>query len=151
MWLKHPKFQELMGRRLTREDPENGYQRTKLSFLQIFLTGPVRHQSWYLDSGCLQHIKQERHMFLELELKPGGVVGLRGNQKEVYKLKSPFYGLKQASKAWLARHSDLLLKDKITGRIFGILVVSFYIDDIIFGSANPSLCQECAKINASRT
>ena len=52
-------------------------------------------------------------MFLELELKPGGAVGLRGNQKEVYKLKSPFYGYK----ALLARLSDLLLKDKITGRI----------------------------------
>ena len=52
-------------------------------------------------------------MFLELELKPGSVVGLGGNQKEVYKLKSPFYGYK----ALLARLSDLLLKDKITGRI----------------------------------
>src|ERR1044072_6868538 len=51
--LKHPKFQELLGRRLTRENPENGYHRTKLSFLQIFLIAPVRHQSWYLDSGCL--------------------------------------------------------------------------------------------------
>jgi hypothetical protein len=73
-------------------------------------------------------------MFLELELKPGGVVGFGGNQKEVYKhqppvsessnhpddvfkLKNPIYGLKQASKAWFERLNDLLLKDIITGRI----------------------------------
>src|ERR1044072_9021468 len=77
LWLKHTKFQELLGRRLTREDPENGYQRTKLFFLQIFLTAPLRHQSWHLDNGCLQLIKEGRHVFLELELKPGSVVDSR--------------------------------------------------------------------------
>ena len=42
---KHPKFQELLGRRrLTREDTENGYQRTKILSLQIFSSGSVRHQ-----------------------------------------------------------------------------------------------------------
>src|ERR1044072_4353133 len=80
--LKHPKFQELLGRRLTREDPENGYQRTKLSFLQIFLTAPLRHQSWNLDSRCWQHMKGERHMFQELELNAAGAVGIVGNQND---------------------------------------------------------------------
>src|ERR1044072_9972433 len=77
MWLKHPKFQELLGRRLTKEDPENGYKRTKLSFLQIFLTDLLRHQSWHLDSGCLQLIKEGRHMFLKLEFKSESIVGSR--------------------------------------------------------------------------
>src|ERR1044072_3237820 len=80
MRLKHPKFQELLGR-LTRKGPESGYLRTKLSILQISLTAPLRHQSWYLDSGCSRHMMGERHMFQGLELKPGGVVGFGGNQK----------------------------------------------------------------------
>src|ERR1044072_1763896 len=51
--LNHPKFQELLGRRLTKVDPENGYQRTKLSFLQVTLAAPANHQSLCLDSGHL--------------------------------------------------------------------------------------------------
>src|ERR1044072_7979031 len=81
MRLKHPKFQELLGRRLTREDPESGYLRTRLSILQISLTAPLKHQSWYLDSGCSRHMTGERHLFQRLELKAGGVVGFGGNQK----------------------------------------------------------------------
>src|ERR1044072_8307527 len=79
--LKHPKFQELLGKRLTRKDPEGGYLRTRLSILQISLTAPLKHQSWYLDSGCSRHITGERHLFQRLELKAGGVVGFGGNQK----------------------------------------------------------------------
>src|ERR1044072_2045615 len=79
---KHPKFQELLGRRrLTRKDPEGGYLRTKLFILQISLTALLRHQSWYLDSGCSRRKTGERHMFQKLELKVGGVVGFGGNQK----------------------------------------------------------------------
>src|ERR1044072_3513781 len=81
MRLKHPKFQELLGRRLTREDPESGYLRTKLFILQISLTAPQKHQSWYLDNGCSRHMTGERHLFQKLELKAGGVVGFGGNQK----------------------------------------------------------------------
>src|ERR1044072_6323779 len=80
MWLKHPKSSELFGK-LTKEDPESGYLRKKSFTLQISLTAPLRHQSWYLDSGCSRHMTGERHMFQELELKPGGVVGFGGNQK----------------------------------------------------------------------
>src|ERR1044072_7356675 len=80
--LKHPKFQELLGRRrLTRKDPEGGYLRTKSFTLQISLTAPLRNQSWYLDSGCSRHMTGERHIIQKLELKPGGVVGFGGNQK----------------------------------------------------------------------
>src|ERR1044072_4507076 len=79
--LKHPKLQELLGRRLIRKDPESGYLRAKLFILQISLTAPQKHQSWYLDSGCSRHMTGERHLFQELEFKAGGVVGFGGNQK----------------------------------------------------------------------
>src|ERR1044072_1667467 len=77
---EHPESSGLLER-LTRKDPESGYLRTELFILQISLTAPLRHQSWYLDSGCSRHMTGERHMFQELELKPGGVVGFGGNQK----------------------------------------------------------------------
>src|ERR1044072_2860944 len=78
--LEHHKFPELLVR-LTQKDPEDGYLRTKLFILQISLTTPLRHQSWYLDSGCSRHMTGERLMFQSLKLKPGGVVGFGGNQK----------------------------------------------------------------------
>src|ERR1044072_8836587 len=77
---EHPESSRLLER-LTRKDPESGYLRTKLFILQISLTAPLRHQSWYLDSGCSRHMTGERHMFQSLELKPGGVVCFGGNQK----------------------------------------------------------------------
>src|ERR1044072_4601058 len=71
----------LKEKKLIRKDPESGYLRTKLFILQISLAAPLKHQSWYLDSGCSRHMTGERHMFQELEFKAGGVVGFGGNQK----------------------------------------------------------------------
>src|ERR1044072_2893244 len=77
---EHPEPSEVL-KELTGKDPEYGYLRTKLFMLQISLAAPLKYQSWYLDSGCSRHMTGERHMFQELELKPGGVVGFGGNQK----------------------------------------------------------------------
>ena len=49
--------------------------------LQISLAAQFKHQSWYLDSGFSRHMMGKRQMFQSLELKPGGVVGFRGDQK----------------------------------------------------------------------
>src|ERR1044072_7270850 len=67
-----PKVPRTSGKKTNKRGPRKWYQRTKLSFLQIFLTAPMRHQSWYLDSRCWQHMKGERHMFQELELNAAG-------------------------------------------------------------------------------
>src|SRR4051812_41884747 len=37
--------------------------------------------SWYLDSGCSQHMTGRRSMFQDLELKSAGEVKFGGNQK----------------------------------------------------------------------
>ena len=50
--------------------------------LQTSLTAQLKHQSWYLDSGCPRHMTCGRSMFQDLELKPEGFVGFGGNQKE---------------------------------------------------------------------
>ncbi|GJR46575.1 retrovirus-related pol polyprotein from transposon TNT 1-94 [Tanacetum coccineum] len=68
----------------------------------------------------------------------------------VYKLKKALYGLKQAPRAWYDELSKFLLhnhfsKGTIDPTLFirsfdeDILVVQVYVDDIIFGSTNPSL------------
>ncbi|GJR84605.1 retrovirus-related pol polyprotein from transposon TNT 1-94 [Tanacetum coccineum] len=54
----------------------------------------------------------------------------------VYRLKKALYGLKQAPRAWKA------------GR--DILLVKIYVDDIIFSSTNPAMCDEFAKIMSSK-
>ncbi len=71
----------------------------------------------------------------------------------VFKLKKALYGLKQAPRAWYERLSKFLLKKgfkmgKIDTTLFiktkenDMLLVQIYVDDIIFGSTNDSLCKE---------
>ena len=74
----------------------------------------------------------------------------------VFKLKKALYGLKQAPRAWYERLSKFLISsgfkmDKIDTTLFiklrenDILIVQIYVDDIIFGATNVSLCEEFAK------
>ncbi|KAJ9551910.1 hypothetical protein OSB04_015955 [Centaurea solstitialis] len=71
----------------------------------------------------------------------------------VYKLNKALYGLKQAPRAWYDTLSTFLLSKgfehgKIDSTLFlkkypkHILLVQIYVDDIIFGSTNPKLCEK---------
>ena len=71
----------------------------------------------------------------------------------VYKLSKVLYGLKQAPRAWYDRLRNFLLDNgfsmgKTDTTLFikhknqYILIVQIYVDDIIFGSTNQSLCEE---------
>jgi len=75
----------------------------------------------------------------------------------VYKLKKSLYGLKQAPRAWYDRLSNFLIKNdckrgQVDTTLFrrtlekDILVLQIYVDDIIFGSTNASLCKEFSKL-----
>src|SRR5687767_3934846 len=75
----------------------------------------------------------------------------------VFKLPKALYGLKQAPKAWYERLSTFLLNNnfqrgKIDTTLFvqkdvsSILIVQIYVDDIIFGSSNSSLCENFANL-----
>jgi len=75
----------------------------------------------------------------------------------VYKLKKSLYGLKQAPRAWYDRLSNFLIKNdfkrgQVDTTLFkktlekDILIVQIYVDDIIFGSTNASLCKEFSKL-----
>jgi len=71
----------------------------------------------------------------------------------VYKLKKALYGLKQAPRSWYERLSLFLIKSEfhrgnVDSTLFvkksnkDLLFVEIYVDDIIFGSTNLSLCKE---------
>ena len=71
----------------------------------------------------------------------------------VYKLSKVLYGLKQAPRAWYNRLKNFLLDNvfsmgKVNTTLFvkhknqDIFIVQIYVEDIIFGSTNQSLCKE---------
>ena len=71
----------------------------------------------------------------------------------VYKLDKALYGLKQAPRAWYDRLSSFLLdhgytRGKVDITLFtkclndNLLLVQIYVDDIIFGSTNASMCSD---------
>ncbi|GJT56079.1 putative ribonuclease H-like domain-containing protein [Tanacetum coccineum] len=75
----------------------------------------------------------------------------------VYKVEKALYGLHQAPRAWYETLSTYLLdnrfrRGKIDKTLFirkekgDILLVQLYVDDIIFGSTNKSLCTEFEKM-----
>ncbi|KAI4326507.1 hypothetical protein MLD38_031816 [Melastoma candidum] len=75
----------------------------------------------------------------------------------VYKLDKALYGLKQAPRAWYERLSQFLIekgyrKGNVDTTLFlkengtELLVVQIYVDDIIFGSTNNTLCNEFTEV-----
>ncbi|KAJ9546418.1 hypothetical protein OSB04_018961 [Centaurea solstitialis] len=87
-----------------------------------------------------------------MNFKPPGFVDPKFPD-HVYKLNKALYGLKQAPRAWYDTLSTFLLskgfvRGKIDSTLFlkkypkHILLVQIYVDDIIFGSTNPKLCEK---------
>ncbi|KAI3685467.1 hypothetical protein L6452_34711 [Arctium lappa] len=79
----------------------------------------------------------------------------------VYRLDKALYGLKQAPRAWYDTLADFLLKNKYTrGKIDNtlfikqtsgnLILVQIYVDDIIFGATDESLCDEFASLMKSQ-
>ncbi|GJW55094.1 retrovirus-related pol polyprotein from transposon TNT 1-94 [Tanacetum coccineum] len=80
---------------------------------------------------------------------------------KVYRLKKALYGLKQAPRAWYDELSKFLVskgfsKGSINPTLFitkhgeDILLMKFYVDDIIFGSTNPKLSKRFEKLMHSK-
>jgi len=78
----------------------------------------------------------------------------------LYKLTKSLYGLKQAPQVWYERLSSFLIdrgftRGKIDTTLFikrsseGNLIIHIYVDDIIFGSANPLMCKEFSNLMQS--
>ena len=97
--------------------------------------------------------------FIDEEVYVHQPLGFSNQQHPEYvlKLRKALYGLKQALKAWYKRLSNFLTengfeKGKVDTTLFKknhleyILIVQIYVDDIIFGSTNESLCKEFSKL-----
>ncbi|GJV75776.1 retrovirus-related pol polyprotein from transposon TNT 1-94 [Tanacetum coccineum] len=89
-------------------------------------------------------------------IQPDGFVD-QDNPNHVYKLKKALYGLKQAPCSWYDLLSKFLLsqeffKGTVDPTLFikrqgkDILLVQIYVDDIIFASTTPELCDQFSKI-----
>ncbi|GKC16873.1 retrovirus-related pol polyprotein from transposon TNT 1-94, partial [Tanacetum coccineum] len=83
------------------------------------------------------------------------------NPNHVYKLKKALYGLKQALRAWYDLLSSFLLSQKfskgtVDPTLFirregkDILPIQIYVDDIIFPSTKPDLCEKLFEIICSK-
>ncbi|GJX78098.1 retrovirus-related pol polyprotein from transposon TNT 1-94 [Tanacetum coccineum] len=92
--------------------------------------------------------------------QPEGFVNTAHPEK-VYLLRKTLYGLKQAPRAWYDELSNFLMskgftKGTIDPTLFtigygeDILLVQIYVDDIIFGSANPKYSKKFEKLMHSR-
>ncbi|KAG7598707.1 Zinc finger CCHC-type superfamily [Arabidopsis suecica] len=100
--------------------------------------------------------------FLHGELKedvyvrqPEGFIK-NGEEEKVYKLRKALYGLKQAPRAWYSRIEGYFLKEEfercssehtLFTKVKGgnILIVSLYVDDLIFTGNNIAMCDEFKK------
>nr|GEU45161.1 hypothetical protein [Tanacetum cinerariifolium] len=91
---------------------------------------------------------------------PDGFVD-RKNPNHVYKLNKALYGLKQAPRAWYDLLSSFLLSQKfskgtVDPTLFirqkgkDILLVQIYVDDIIFASTDPDLCESLSDVMCSK-
>ncbi|GJY48511.1 retrovirus-related pol polyprotein from transposon TNT 1-94 [Tanacetum coccineum] len=92
--------------------------------------------------------------------QPDGFVD-QDNPNHVYKLNKALYGLKQAPRAWYDLLSKFLLSQEFSKGIVDptlfirrqgkdILLVQIYVDDIIFASTTPELCDQFSKIMCSK-
>ncbi|GJW20742.1 retrovirus-related pol polyprotein from transposon TNT 1-94 [Tanacetum coccineum] len=83
------------------------------------------------------------------------------NPNHVYKLKKAHYGLKEAPRTWYDLLSSFLLSQKFSKAIVDptlfirragkdILLVQIYVDDIIFASTKPDLCESFTKTMCSK-
>jgi hypothetical protein len=88
--------------------------------------------------------------------QPSGFEDL-SNPDHVFKLKKSLYGLKHAPRAWYERLSTFLVdngfeKGQVDNTLFkktlkkDILIIQIYVDDIIFGSTNATLCKNFSKL-----
>ncbi|KAJ9561219.1 hypothetical protein OSB04_006379 [Centaurea solstitialis] len=132
----------------------------RIEATQIFLAYAAHKNMtvYQMDVKCafLNGVLQEE-VYVE---QPKGFIDLR-YPNHVYVLDKALYGLKQAPRAWYETLTDYLLgvgykKGTIDPTLFlrrsgsDLIIVQIYVDDIIFASTKPEICQEFENIMKSQ-
>ena len=100
-------------------------------------------KSAFLNSYIMEEVYVQQLLGFEDNLYPN----------HVFKLQKALHRLKQVPRVWYERLSKFFIKKgfrrgKVDTTLFikekgkEILLVQVYVDDIIFGSTNPNLCQK---------
>ncbi|GKA06010.1 retrovirus-related pol polyprotein from transposon TNT 1-94 [Tanacetum coccineum] len=140
----------------TKDHPLDNIIRIFCSSGKTFSRICCSHEYDRLPNGCKDGILREE----VYASQPEGFVD-KDNLNHVYKLKKALYGLKQALRAWYDLLSKFLLsqefsKGTVDPTLFirrqgkDILLVQIYVDDIIFASTTPELCDQFLKIMCSK-
>ncbi|GJT85197.1 retrovirus-related pol polyprotein from transposon TNT 1-94 [Tanacetum coccineum] len=131
-----------------------------LMFFEIFL-GICWHTMNMFSTKRMSKDKSKQHLARRSLCQPQRFVVDQDNLNHVYKLKKALYGLKQAPRAWYDLLSKFLLsqefsKGTVDPTLFirrqgkDLLLVQIYVDDIIFASTTPELCDQFSKIMCSQ-
>nr|GFA61372.1 retrovirus-related Pol polyprotein from transposon TNT 1-94 [Tanacetum cinerariifolium] len=132
----------------------------RLEAIQIFLAyathkNMVVYQMDVKTAFLIGNLREEVYVS-----QPDGFVD-QDNPNHVYKLEKALYGLKQAPRAWYDMLSSFLIsqdfsKGSVDLTLFNrrngndLLLVQYYVDDIIFAASNPKLCDLFANLKCSK-
>ncbi|GJZ65166.1 retrovirus-related pol polyprotein from transposon TNT 1-94 [Tanacetum coccineum] len=132
----------------------------RLEAIRIFISNAAnKNMTIYQMDVKTDFLNGELHEVVYVTQPEGFVDQDKPNQ--VYRLKKALYGLKQAPRVWYDMLSSFLLSEEFSKGVFDptlftrkasrdILLVQIYVDDIIFASTKPAMCDEFAKIMSSK-
>jgi hypothetical protein len=114
----------------------HGFKLYQMDVKSVFLNGPIKEEVYVEQPLGFEDSEYPNH---------------------VYKLSKTLYGLKQAPRAWYECLRDFLITNgfkvgKADPTLFtktienDLFVYQIYVDDIIFGSTNKSICEEFSRI-----
>jgi hypothetical protein len=114
----------------------HGFKLYKMDVKSAFTNGPIKEEVYVEQPPGCEDSEYPNH---------------------AYKLSKALYGLKQAPRAWYECLRDFLITngfkvEKVVPTLFtktvakDLFVCQIYVDDIIFGSANKSTCEEFSRI-----
>jgi transposase InsO family protein len=114
----------------------HGFKLYQMDVKSAFLNGPIKEEVYVEQPPDFEDSEYPNH---------------------VYKLSKALYGLKQAPRAWYECLRDFLIDNgfkvgKADPTLFtktianDLFVCQIYVDDIIFGSTNKSICEEFSRI-----
>lgn len=131
----------------------------RLDIVQILLAITAQH-GWevlQLDAkSVFLHCELKEEMYIQHD----GFIK-EGHEEKVYRLRKALYDLKQAPRAWYSKIETYFAKENFekcpnehtlfTKKIEGnILIVSLYVDDLIFTGNNRRICEQFKSLNDVR-